>query len=1058
MKFERLSLSDFQSYDNLDVTFDDGLTLLHGPNGAGKSTITRALYTTLYPLNGKYKIGAHDLADLIQDGKDSATSTLVFSVGDERYRITVDISRKGDGRASANAEMTNLESEETYSTKSSEIEEKVSQLFGMDAEAFANSTYAQQTELTRLIEATPGEREDILDNLLGLTAPDAYEEDINEMQKTVESWQQDKRSKLQTVQEDIEELEADDPKATVQSKAEEIDDLEARIGDLSDGLEDGRERLRAIESDIEEYRERESDLSDLTDERDEAKDTIDDLQSEIDELEAEIQECDEAIAKQRERIESRDDEVVDFDLTNEDEAKEAVEEFETKYDEASSEVEQRRAEVDSAEDTVERLEDELQSQREELEDAQNRLHAREADVEAAEETLGEAKDSLEQRREILEEQLQDYLETPLDDVDDHEAAVRDRMDDIREEKSDREAEYESKRDRRARLGDEIDTIESELSEVRERRDDIRESLETAVDDPEVAFEAAVDRANEAASALGFDVSAEDIDTAFTGDLPDELDAALNDHRDAAEELADARETVGEATAHIEDLQSLAAGKWPLDGGDVGATHDYDTQIQRLESEREEAETAADAAIDTLDAADERLNHVQEVADALFEAASFKALADVAIEIDDLEAEIEQKQQTRSELQDEMESLEEEISRLEEAIAEGETALDTIEDVEDAETAVDEAERELEDARDELADIKEEIGELEAEIEDIESDLDDAREDVKDAEADLQEAEEQLDEVESARSAAREARDAHAEIATLESDQKGYRSRLDDKEEQVASKREELQQIEDEIEEVESDLEDTSPDDLKEQQNETETLIEQVESQLEDAQERRDEARDAKSKAEERLNRLRDKRERKASLEEQVNWAQTLLNDFETITKTYSEVQTRMRERVLDRLKRHTNDIFRDLYQNSTYEAVDIDENYDLRLVSGSETARDPNKASGGEGVLVTIALRAGVYRVLADQAGGRDDSLPPFILDEPTNHLDPTHIDRLEDAVESIRDWDVPQVFVVDRYEGLVEGADHRIRVERDDGAGASKVVLGDGTGDADDDESEGGD
>ena len=201
--------------------------------------------------------------------------------------------------------------------------------------------------------------------------------------------------------------------------------------------------------------------------------------------------------------------------------------------------------------------------------------------------------------------------------------------------------------------------------------------------------------------------------------------------------------------------------------------------------------------------------------------------------------------------------------------------------------------------------------------------------------------------------------------------------------------------------------------------------------------------DAKSRAEERLERLRGKRERKADLEEQIGWAQGLLNDFDTITETYERVQTRMREKVLDRLKLHTNKVFRDLYQNSTYEAVDIDEDYDLRLVSGSETARDPHKASGGEGVLVTIALRAGVYRVLADQAEGRDERLPPFILDEPTNHLDEAHIDQLEEAVESIRDWSVPQVFVIDRYEGLVEGADHRVHVEMDDGDGASKIDAG---------------
>jgi DNA repair exonuclease SbcCD ATPase subunit len=107
---------------------------------------------------------------------------------------------------------------------------------------------------------------------------------------------------------------------------------------------------------------------------------------------------------------------------------------------------------------------------------------------------------------------------------------------------------------------------------------------------------------------------------------------------------------------------------------------------------------------------------------------------------------------------------------------------------------------------------------------------------------------------------------------------------------------------------------------------------------------------------------------------------------------------------------------------------------------------------------VTIALRAGVYRVLADQAEGRDDQLPPFILDEPTNHLDESHIDQLEEAVDSIRNWNVPQVFVVDRYEGLVQDADHRIHVEMDDGDAGSTVETDPEVGDGPESAEAGGD
>ncbi len=1058
MNFERLTLTNFQSYDELEIDLEEGLTLIYGPNGAGKSTIARALYTTLYPYRGRNRIGAHELVDLIQDGEDSASSELVFSIGDNRYQITVDIDRKSDGGARATAEMTDLETGKTYSEKSTEIEEKVTRLLGMNYEAFANSTYAQQTELNRLIEASPGEREKILDNLLGLTAPDDYEADINEVSKPVEDWLEDKRSQLSTVRDDIEKLESDDPKATLQTKAEEIENLEGRIEEVEDGVEEARERLRDIEDDIDDHHERQSKLNELTSERDKVEATIDGLQSELGELEAKIERCDENIDEHRGSIADLDNDVDDFDLTDEQVAQEAVDHYEDEYDDASSTVEQERATVESAESEVDRLAEELDDLRGELDDAESRREASEDEVEDAEQALEDDKTTLEQRRNERDEVLQNYLNATPDEVDDPEQAVRDRMDGLREEKSDLQTERKTNRDRRSRLADEISDAEDELADARERREDIRLSLESDVDDPEAAFEAAVDRADETASGLGFSVTVEDIDTVFTGRLPEQLEVALDDHRGAAEDLADARETVGRTTARVEDLRSLADGEWPLGGGEIGVAHDYGNHIDRLETKQSEARSAAEGARDDLDTAEARLDRVQAVAEALFEAASYRALADVATEIAELEATIDSAREERAELKEEIGTLTEEIDRLEDEIEAGDSALDNIDEVEDATEEVEEAERALDDAREELADVVEEINGLESDIADKRAELDESHDAVEEAQADLADAEEKLASVEAARDAAREARDAHNKIETLKSDRKGYHDLLDNKRKQLESEREDLQEIEGDLEKLEEELGDTTEEELQERKREIEEVVDGLEGQLATVREKRDNARDAKSKAEDRLKRLRSKRDQKADLEEKIRWAKSILNDFEAVTDTYAEVQTRMRERVLDRLKHHTNKVFRDLYQNSTYEAVDIDEDYDLRLVSGSGTGRDPHKASGGEGVLVTIALRAGVYRVLADQAEGRDDRLPPFILDEPTNHLDESHIDQLDEAVDSIRDWNVPQVFVVDRYEGLIQDADHRIHVEMDDGEGASTVETDPDVGDGAESAEAGGD
>ena len=138
---------------------------------------------------------------------------------------------------------------------------------------------------------------------------------------------------------------------------------------------------------------------------------------------------------------------------------------------------------------------------------------------------------------------------------------------------------------------------------------------------------------------------------------------------------------------------------------------------------------------------------------------------------------------------------------------------------------------------------------------------------------------------------------------------------------------------------------------------------------------------------------------------------------------------------------NTNEIFNDIYQNSSYQRVIISEvqnertgsyDYDIQLLRDDGMTEDPSNASGGERALVNLALRAGIYRLIAELEGGDRGRLPPFILDEPTTFLDKNHVEELEEMLDRIRDWDVPQVIVVSHDDALIHGADHRCEVKKD--------------------------
>ncbi|WP_233553827.1 hypothetical protein [Halococcus sp. IIIV-5B] len=97
-------------------------------------------------------------------------------------------------------------------------------------------------------------------------------------------------------------------------------------------------------------------------------------------------------------------------------------------------------------------------------------------------------------------------------------------------------------------------------------------------------------------------------------------------------------------------------------------------------------------------------------------------------------------------------------------------------------------------------------------------------------------------------------------------------------------------------------------------------------------------------------------------------------------------------------------------------------------------SEDPANASRGERAVVNLALRAGIYRLIA-QIRGAGGTLPPFILDEPTTFLDEGHVGQLEQMLDTIKEWDVAQVFVVSHDESLIHGADHECLVTNDEGA-----------------------
>jgi DNA repair exonuclease SbcCD ATPase subunit len=178
------------------------------------------------------------------------------------------------------------------------------------------------------------------------------------------------------------------------------------------------------------------------------------------------------------------------------------------------------------------------------------------------------------------------------------------------------------------------------------------------------------------------------------------------------------------------------------------------------------------------------------------------------------------------------------------------------------------------------------------------------------------------------------------------------------------------------------------------------------------------------------------------------WADSRYNEFERMISIYQSAKSDLREKYLAYVNQYTNDIFSDIYKNSSYQQVRILEegpdgtSYAIQLLGDDDTLEHPSNASGGERAIINLALRAGIYKLIAEMREGNTGRLPPLILDEPTTFLDEGHVDRLDDMIESIAKWDVPQVLVVSHDDRLIQGAAHEMEVSIDDTTNASRVDV----------------
>lgn len=658
----------------------------------------------------------------------------------------------------------------------------------------------------------------------------------------------------------------------------------------------------------------------------------------------------------------------------------------------------------------EKLSQQLADKNEQIENAESKRKKARKSKQDKEDEITEHNEKISNLRDetsALDEEVEYDLSTAESTTEALSTVQDDRLD-AQQKKNNHENDYKNAQDNLVDAQSELEDVADDLADAREKKDEITEAIfdaEGTVEDHEeqlrkdlsdltetlVDFEVAANFGVDPSEGADDTVKPSDVDLSVATDalaplvrnrIPDRQDEVNERIKEIAGEIGQLETKANSLNDEIETLRELeAAGECPKCGQDVDESH-VDEEIADVESEQE------------------RINK----------------------QIEEKEAEEKEFQRRSGQLSGIRNSVNDAID----------FQTDTLGD----------ARERVENLRDDREDIQEEISDLEADKDELERNIGDLETKVDDAEEDFESARDNMEAVAATSESVKEADETYDKIADHQNAIEQAQQSITHATEQIDDLDEQLETLRDERKSIQEDRSDLDTDGIKDQIAKIEDEIEDWEQQRDEAQERVEELQGKRGSVKTTLEKLQSLKDNIDELERRERWADSVREDLEATLSIYNEVQSDLRETYLGYLNEYANDIFKEIYKNSSYQQVIIREehdetydtyDYDIQLLRDDGTTEDPANASGGERAVVNLALRAGVYRLIAQIRGTERSTLPPFILDEPTTFLDEGHVGQLEEMLDTIREWDVAQVFVVSHDESLIHGADHECLVTKDD-------------------------
>lgn len=446
-----LVLRNFMCYrDGLPPLKLDGLHIacLSGENGAGKSALLDAITWALW---GKARMSDDEL---IAQGESEMLVDLSFQLNGQRYRVIRQRRRARSGSRSGGKSLLELQVQSEMGWrpigdgKITETEKLIEDLLHMNYETFINASFLLQGRADEFTRKTPGERKQVLADILDLREYATLEERARRRVKHLHDQIVGLDGIIGHLQQEADKLDC---------YTQLVDEAAIRVGELSTALAAAEEAQRAADAQVaqlegkqERRKQVTGELAELRSEQGRQEQEIAGLRVQIGESEALLQRQDEIHAGMRALIAARNE-------------LKRLEALRPRFDELR---EQRRQYQDQLKDELWTLHRELDRQQQAIEDLATRA-ARRPEVQAA---LRE----LEQRLATLDPRAEE-LRAVREQIDDCDARIS-RANDLLRQRSDCVKQIEMRQDSLVAAREEqqrtIERREHDLGEVSRWRSDL----------------------------------------------------------------------------------------------------------------------------------------------------------------------------------------------------------------------------------------------------------------------------------------------------------------------------------------------------------------------------------------------------------------------------------------------------------------------------------------------------------------------------------------------------------------------------------------------------------